>query len=74
MDPSALFSIYLGLATHAVPLDDPEITNFDNPLGTVEIRARVTNRIDAYVRHESSLIRWEEGYGYNTVGVQLRIW
>ena len=68
-----VFSLYLGLALHSVSLDDPEITNFDNPLGTVEIQAKTSQRTHIYIRHESSLIGREDGYGYNTIGLQLKV-
>lgn len=68
-----IFSLYLGLALHAARLDDPEIQDFDNPLGTVEIQARTSNRTHLYIRHESSLINREDGYGYNTIGIQLKV-
>ncbi len=68
-----IFSLYLGLALHTTNLDDPEIKNFDNPLGTVEIQARTSNRTHLYIRHESSIVNNEDGYGYNTIGIQLRI-
>jgi len=68
-----IFSLYLGLALHSTNLDDPEITNFDNPLGTVEIQAKTSERTHLYLRHESSLITREEGYGYNTFGIQFKV-
>lgn len=72
MDPSALFSIYLGLAAHSTNLDDQAFQDFSNPVGTVEVQAQFTPRIHGYVRHESSIPRRDRGY--NTVGIQLRIW
>lgn len=72
MDP-VTFSLWAGLAGHWADVDKPEISEFDNPIGIVQLDAHFNDRFKAFCKHESSITRDEEGYGFNECGLMLRI-
>lgn len=55
----------IGLAMHAEALDAPEISGLDNPLLDVELGYRARDGYRVALRHNSSLVRTEAGYGFN---------
>ena len=66
-------SLWAGIAAHSVGMDEPEINNFDNPVGIVQLDLNFNERTKAFCKHESSILREEEGYGFNECGLMLRI-
>jgi hypothetical protein len=69
-----LFSLWLGTALHTTRLNDPEITNFDNPVGIIQVDLNFTDKTKAFCKHESSIVNREEGYGFNECGLMLKVW
>lgn len=72
MDITAV-SLWVGMSVHAANWDAPEIRDLDNPIGVVQLERRLNKDSKVYCRHESSIPRSEDGYGYNSCGVMLRV-
>ncbi len=64
------FVFWTGLAAHTVTLDDPEVNNFDNPLFEVGVAIKPVKSVDIYCSHESSITKYESGYGFNKCGIR----
>lgn len=73
MDPISL-SLWLGISVHPVKIDEPEISGFDNPIGTVRAEISTDDKYKFYVQHKSSIKASESGYGFNEIGIEYRLW
>lgn len=65
-------SVSIGIGLHPRKADMPE-HDAANPVGFVEGRAPITEKIDAVCVHYSSIPDYEDGYGFNVCGVVLRV-
>lgn len=63
--------VYGGISVHAPGYDCPEYCG-SNPLGHFGARAKVTDNALVFVDHISSIPDWEDGYGLNRVGFELK--
>lgn len=67
----------IGLSVHARGADAPEF-NSPNPLGNIgggyTFEWQHNKEVDIYFRHTSSLPQIEEGYGFNQIGINIRIY
>ena len=79
VDVHAQEGLYLdvGLSVHLRDIDKPEFDSV-NPLGNIgggySFEWEENKYIEVYVRHTSSLLDVEKGYGLNQMGVQIRIY
>lgn len=65
-------SISVGLGVHPRNSDAPEF-NSPNPIGIVEGTTQITDRIDGFCTHMSSIPQYESGYGLNMCGIKMSI-
>jgi len=65
-------SVSVGIGVHPRNSDAPEF-NSPNPIGIVEGTAPMTDRIDGFCLHVSSIPQHEDGYGLNLCGVKYRL-
>lgn len=68
-----IFSFWLGIALHTTRLDDPEISDLDNPIGIAQIDLNFSERAKAFCKHETSIRNNEVGFGLNECGLMYRI-
>lgn len=71
----ACMHLDLSIGVHPTTLDDPEITDFDNPIGQVDVSYTFTETspISIGIQHTSSIIREEDGYGFNYFYAKWRV-
>lgn len=62
---------YVGLSAHLEKHDAPEF-NGSNPLGIVGAEYE-QGRFRGFCEHQSSIIDYEQGYGFNACGVIVKI-
>lgn len=62
-------TVYGGVAMHSEGLDAPEVT-LENPIGIVGAEAEFSDGYKLFVEHHSGIEDFEDGYGYNLIGVK----
>lgn len=60
------------IQVHSIHNDKPEI-QLQNPIGEVEIGVE-RNNTSIFLRHFSSIPQSERGYGYNSIGVEHKLY
>jgi len=65
-------SVSVGIGVHPRNSDEPEFDS-PNPIGIVEGAAPMTDRIDGFCMHISSIPKVEDGAGLNMCGLKYKV-